>query len=669
MAMMIEVLPTEIRATILWLLDGVDLLACLCASPCFHVWSHVECDRRRYGGLSVECAIAEHGPDALNHLMRRRRVVFDSGHLLLAVRHNRIANVDWLLQHTDAVDRMGFVGGTLACPCAIADEAASVLGTAPLLRALVERGHTPSATDFASAACADHIEAMDVLFDARPDARWADCVNPAISPRVAAFFLDRCDLSADHLAQIVRAFPTTDVCCGGTAHAAPIDWRRVALNRLYAHDPKKALIVARDDADVARLVGNARISSRAVADVEWRHRRSPSLRVSRDVAKEMTDAICAGAEGTVVEACTRWFVEGGDLGGARVICSMATGYVPRCDHRQHGKCEATLFAIDALDPDIGCRCAWATDAARLGRVRLVGALLDRFATGTTDDCAPYVIAEAADGAAMHCRMDVLGYLDQRGGVDWSRVSLDWAAAAGNTECVRFLYERGARHTTDAVEAMARRGHLDTIQLISGGCMQEHAARALRAAAAYGRMDCVEVLCDTYPDDVDVGSAIEGALGGDHIQVAAFLFDRCRDQWRASCGEAQLAAALQPRLPEEQAVRERVLARCDDSVLRDALVEAMGDGDAVAVGGLVCLADTHDIFDAGVFAAAVQSASLGVLLEMALRTPHLCDRREIESVDWSWDHAHCGMAERARQRILDMLSAAASASSPRSHTPH
>ncbi|AJF97322.1 ankyrin repeat protein [Pandoravirus inopinatum] len=665
----IDILPQEIVGAILWMLGGRDLLSCLCASSRFHAWSEAECDRRRYSSLAADTAATCYGPAALDHLAHRRGVVFDSSHLLLAASHGRTANVDWLLDHTDAADRVAFVNGQLACPHAVIHAAAATAGSAPLVRALIERGFPLFGQVFVDASKAGHIDVMEAVYKAAP----ALCTTCGLGKAVrdghtnaVAFLLDhfctddnrpRIFDAIDKVNDLATAALMHDHFCG-TSGLPPVDSvtdARTAMTFAYARDGHGWVVCnAPNDAIVARLFGDARTSATVVTDAGRRQKRNPLAAVPLDVAREMANVLC-GPHCEMLDVCSAWFAAGGDLGGARTIYSMGSKHGIRMtrptSEAEDAFDEPMLFAIAALRPTTTTeqRARWAREAALIGSVEVIKALLNDDDVDTK--CTSRLIGIIVDTASVYGQLDVLRYLGGRGGVDWTQTSLLQPATRGHLDVLVFLHERGARATTHEMDWAASNGHLKIVEFLHWNRTEGCTTSAMDGAAEDGHIEIVEFLYQNRTEGC-TPRALWRAIDRGHADVVAFLLDHDR---RPPTGHA-LMAAVDPQSGLDKALVDRVLGLCDGSALCDALCSAIVYRRHDIVDALLRVAGDRQPFDEHVFGAAVHWQSMHVLSEMATRTPQLCNRRAVESMSVQCAYMdHCPMAERARQQIVQMLS--------------
>ncbi|CAM9167820.1 unnamed protein product [Scytosiphon promiscuus] len=169
-------------------------------------------------------------------------------------------------------------------------------------------------------------------------------------------------------------------------------------------------------------------------------------------------------------------------------------------------------------------------------------------------------------------VEVKGHGEREGGallvedMNFSHRAVDWAAAQGHLEVVRWLLEtRDEGCTVSAVDGACWNGHDDTARWLVCKWGQTGSKRAIDYAASNGRLELVRWL-SRQPGSTCTVAAMDGAAGGGHLQVLQWL------SWNRTEGCSQAAfemAAGEGHLDVIKWLEEVGLLRCSSMGLDSA----------------------------------------------------------------------------------------------------
>ncbi|CAB1106367.1 unnamed protein product [Ectocarpus sp. CCAP 1310/34] len=138
------------------------------------------------------------------------------------------------------------------------------------------------------------------------------------------------------------------------------------------------------------------------------------------------------------------------------------------------------------------------------------------------NCSKFAMDKAAQGG----HIDVLQLLHDQGH-ECTTNAMDWAAAFGKTETVKWLSEnREEGCTKDAIDHAAAGGHLETVQWLHENRREGCTRFALTDAAGNGHMETVKWLHRNRPEGCG-RRAMDDAAANGHVKMVRWLYDnRC-----------------------------------------------------------------------------------------------------------------------------------------------
>ncbi|CAM9405904.1 unnamed protein product [Ectocarpus sp. 6 AP-2014] len=134
-------------------------------------------------------------------------------------------------------------------------------------------------------------------------------------------------------------------------------------------------------------------------------------------------------------------------------------------------------------------------------------------------CSKFAMDKAAQGG----HSDVLQLLHDQGH-ECTTNAMDWAAAFGKTETVKWLSEnREEGCTKDAMDHAAAGGHLETVKWLHENRREGCTRFALTDAAGNGHMETVEWLHRKRPEGCG-RRAMDDAAANGHVEMVRWLYD-------------------------------------------------------------------------------------------------------------------------------------------------
>jgi len=184
---------------------------------------------------------------------------------------------------------------------------------------------------------------------------------------------------------------------------------------------------------------------------------------------------------------------------------------------------------------------------------------------------PYTFG-AMDGAASKGRLDIVSRLHSTRSEGCSSAAFLGAAKGGYILVLRWLYEFYPEKALPPEEIVmaARCGHVPVVGFLLPFVRREHVEAALKAAAANGHVDVMDVLLTIH---CSVGKSMLAAARNGHAQVVQYLLDRGYNDRYTYVNPALLAAAQ----GGHWSVLELLVDLSDAYTIGDALMTAAMNG--------------------------------------------------------------------------------------------
>lgn len=144
-----------------------------------------------------------------------------------------------------------------------------------------------------------------------------------------------------------------------------------------------------------------------------------------------------------------------------------------------------------------------------------------------NECKKAVSSKAMDEAACHGHLHIVKWLHEHRSEGCTVNAVNQAAANGHFEVVKFLLEnRSEGCITNAVDLAAANGHLDIVKfIVSSGVLTSMTSSSIDHAAAYGQYDVLRWLYNNSAERC-TARAIDMATRSGHAQVVKFLYQHC-----------------------------------------------------------------------------------------------------------------------------------------------